>query len=180
MGGMQRALLVFLLGALACAPAASAEEPRAVMTTPPESVEPGKPWVFTVELNGFRRPTVPAMIGRRGGRTVGAELQQMPPSGDGRAGFRLTMLFPHEGRWRLRLFAGNRRFAFPPVQVGGDRMPQSWVAVPMGGGGRGGGVAAWVLSLAGIALAGAGVAAVRRRGSRPAPRPRSSAAPRPS
>jgi hypothetical protein len=176
---MKRTLLVLLLAALACAPAASAEEQHAVMTTPPESVEPGKPWEFTVELNGFRRPTAPAMIGRRGGRTVGAELQKMPPSGDGRAGFRLTMVFPHEGRWRLRLFAANRRFAFPPVQVGGDRMPQNWVAVPMSGGGRDG-VAAWVLSFAGIALAGAGVAAVRRRGSRPAPRPRSSAAPRPS
>jgi hypothetical protein len=210
---MKRTMLVFLVGALACAPAAAAKGPHAILTTPPETVEPGKPWQFTVELNEFRRPPVPAMIGRRGGRTVGAEVEKTPASMDGAAGFRFTMVFPRAGSWKLRLFAGKRRFAFPAVQVGGPVEAQEYVAFPIGSGmegtggdfspnqvpggesadetvlparveasvGSGGsGIGGWLLPLLGVALAGAGVAAVTRRGSRRAHRPRSSAAPPPS
>jgi hypothetical protein len=204
---MKRPLLAFLLAALVLAPAASAKGPHAILTTPRETVEPGKPWQFTIELNEFRRPPVPAMIGRHGARTVGAEVERTPASIHGAAGFRFTMIFPREGRWKLRLFAGKRRFAFPAVQVGGARMPQDYVAFPIGsqmegvGGdfspnqvpsGRGqtpqegsdpsqdGGIASWLLPLLGIALAGAGVAVVTRRGSRQARRPPTSAARPPS
>src|SRR3954454_14404170 len=98
---MKRILLIALAAGLVLAPAASAKGPHAVLTAPRETVEPGKPWEITVELNEFRHPPHPAMIGRQGGRTVGAEIEKVP-SGIGAAAFRVTMLFPREGRWTLR------------------------------------------------------------------------------
>jgi hypothetical protein len=202
---MKRLLLALLLAGLALAPGASAKGPHAVLTTPRETLEPGKPWQFTVELNEFRHPPVPAMIGKRGDRTVGAEVEPTPAAIDGAAGFRFTMIFPREGRWKLRLFAGKRRFGFPAVQVGGARMPQDYVAFPIGSDTEGvggdfspnqvqggesadetvrpeddGGIGPWLLPLLGAALAGAGVAAVTRRGSRQSRRPRTDAARPPS
>ena len=201
---MKRSLLVLLLAGLVFAPAAFAKGPHAFLTTPRENVAPGLPWEVTVELNEFRHPPVPAMIGRRGGRTVGAEVEKTPASMPGAAGFRLTMVFPREGRWKLVMFAGKRRFVFPAVHVGGAGMPQNYVAFPIGSeaarAGAGGvwttdeapaetavsssrgqtrqegsdpsqddgndGIGAWILPLLGVVLAGAGVAAVTRRGSR--------------
>lgn len=190
---MKRSLVVLLLACLALAPAASAKGPHAILTTPRETVEPGKPWQFTVELNEFRHPPVPAMIGRRGTRTVGAEVERTPAGIDGAAGFRFTMIFPRKGVWALRLFAGKRRFAFPAVRVGGAVMPQDYVAFPVGSGmeGTGGNFSpngvtssqdggSWFLPLLGVVLAGAGVAAVTRRGSRRARRRPTGAPRRPS
>ena len=169
---MKRSVLVLLVAGLVFAPATVAKGPHAVLTTPRETVEPGKPWQFTVELNEFRHPPMPAMIGRRGDRTVGAEVERIPAAIDGAAGFRFTMVFPHEGRWKLRLFAGKRRFAFPAVRVGSYAARESATGD--------GGVGPWLLPLLGAALAGAGVAAVTRRGSRQARRPRTDAARPPS
>ena len=162
---MKRSLVVLLLAGLALAPGAAAKGPHAILTTPRETVEPGKPWQFTVELNEFRHPPMPAMIGRRGARTVGAEVERTPAGIDGAAGFRT-----------LRLFAGNRRFAFPAVRVPGARPPQEYVASPVGSGMEAadvpgaaeseGGIGLWVLPPLGVVLAGAGVAAVTQRGSR--------------
>ena len=201
---MKRLLLVLLLPGAVFAPTAVAKGPHAILTTPRETVEAGKPWPVTVELNEFRHPPVPAMIGRRGDRTVGARMEKTPASMQGAAGFRFTMVFPTDGRWKLRMFAGKRRFAFPAVRVGGAQLPQDYVAFPIGSeaarqgaGGvyttdeapaemevsdRGqekgsdpsrddGGTGAWILPLLGVVAAGAGVAAVRRRGWRLAPRP---------
>jgi hypothetical protein len=154
---MKRALFVLLLAALVVAPAASAKGAHAILTTPRETVEPGKPWQVTVELNEFRRPPVPAMIGRRGARTVGAEAEKVPASMDAAAGFRFTMVFPREGHWKLRLFAGNRRFAFPAVAVGGAAMPQNYVAFPVGSeADRAGGSGVWTTDEAPAAPAGRG------------------------
>jgi hypothetical protein len=202
---MKRMLIVLLATGLVLAPAAAAKGPHAILSTPRETVEPGKPWQVTVELNEFRHPPTPAMIARRGPRTVGARMEKTPASIDGAAGFRFTMIFPREGTWRLRMFAGKRRFAFPAVQVGGAAMPQNYVAFPIGSeparagangvwttdeapadttgdgvlpperidyadvapaGEDSGGIGPWLLPLLGVALAGAGVAAVTRRGSR--------------
>jgi hypothetical protein len=199
---MTRILVLLLVAGLVLAPAAVAKGPHAVLTTPRETVEPGKPWEFTVELNEFRRPPRPAVIGIQGPRRVSAEVERTPSSIDGAAGFRVTMTFPRHGRWKLRIVAGKRRFAFPAVGVGSGRLPQDYVAFPIGsyayrqsGGGvfttdeapadtspvpatstvadasstkddSGGGIGPWLLPLLGVVLAGAGVAAVTRRGSR--------------
>jgi hypothetical protein len=141
---MKRALLVFLFGALVVAPAASAKGPHAVLTTPRETVEAGRPWEVTVELNEFRRAPVPALIARSGARTVGAEVERTPASIDGATGFRFTMTFPRDGRWKLWVFAGKKRFSFPAVDVGGAAMPQNYVAFPVGSeAARAGGNAVW-------------------------------------
>jgi hypothetical protein len=129
---MRRSLLVLLLAGLVFAPAAIAKGPHAVLTTPRETVEAGKPWEVTAELNEFRHAPVPAMTARRGDRTIGAEVEKVPAGMDGAAGFRFTMVFPREGRWRLRLYAGKRRFVFPAIVVGGAAMPRSYVAFPVG------------------------------------------------
>jgi hypothetical protein len=193
---MKRILLIALAAGLVLAPAASAKGPHVVLTAPRETVEAGKPWQITIELNEFRHPPDPAVIGRHGGRTVGAEIEKVRSSIDGAAAFRVTMIFPSEGRWKLRMFAGKRRFRFPAVPVGGARAPQDYAAFPVGSeaarqgaGGvwttdeapppepvsyagpaasddAGGGVGPWILPLLGVVLAGAGVAAVTRRGSR--------------
>jgi hypothetical protein len=192
---MKRTLLVLLAAGLAVAPAAAAKGPHVILTTPREFVQPGKPWLFTVELNEFRGAPRPAMTGRLGPRTVGAHLEKTPSSIDGATAYRVAMIFPKQGHWELRLYAGKHRFAFPAVDVGGAWMPQDYVAFPVGSGMEGeggdfspnqaaggeetgpadppvaktegdGGMGAWVLPLLGVALAGAGVAAVTRRGSR--------------
>jgi hypothetical protein len=85
-----------------------------------------------VELNEFRHAPVPAMIGRRGDRTVGARVEKTPAGMPGAAGFRFTMVFPADGRWKLQMFAGKRQFTFPGVQVGAAAMPQDYVAFPIG------------------------------------------------
>ena len=202
---MKRSLTALLLAGLALAPVASAKGPHAILTTPPEVIQAGEPWEFTIELNEFRDPPVPAMIARRGGRTVGARVRKVPASMSGAAGFKFTMVFPSQGRWKLRMFAGKRRFSFASVDVGGATAPPDYVAFPLGSeaaeqdaGGvyitddapaapavaasapaerdadtdtdtdtdTDGGMGAWVLPLLGVVLAGAGVAAVSRRGSR--------------
>ena len=129
---MKRSLLVLLLAGLVFAPAAAAKGPHAILTTPRETVEAGKPWEVTVELNEFRHPPVPAMIATDRSRTIRAEVEKVPASMDGAAGFKFTMVFPREGHWKLRLFAGKRRFVFPPILVGGSAMPQNYVAFPIG------------------------------------------------
>jgi hypothetical protein len=129
---MKRSLLVLLLAGLVFAPAAIAKGPHAILTTPRETVKAGRPWEVTVELNELRNPPVPAMIARQGDRTIGAEVEKVPASMDGAAGFKFTMVFPGEGRWRLRLYAGKRRFVFPAIAVGGAAMPQNYVAFPIG------------------------------------------------
>jgi hypothetical protein len=192
---MKSMLIVSLTALLVFAPAAAAKGPHVVLTTPGESVEPGKPWEFTVELNEFPdRPHV-AVTGRLGSRTVGGRVERTPSSMTGAAGYRITMVFPDAGRWTLRLFAGAKRFAFPAVDVGGTTVPQDYIAFPIGSDIPGqitnfspsdapepapaeaatktetasaddGGIGPWALPLLGVVLAGAGVAAVSRRGWR--------------
>jgi hypothetical protein len=194
---MKRTVLVFLLGALACAPAAAAKGPHAILTTPREAAEPGKPWEFTMELYAFADSPQPAIIGRRGARTVGAEVEKVHSAMADAAAFRFTMVFPSRGSWKLLMFAGDRRFAFPAVRVGGARTQPDYItAFPISRGqtpisdrsqkegsdpsdvdsGGDGGIGPWLLPLLGVMAAGLGVAAIRRRGWRLAPRPPTGAA----
>jgi hypothetical protein len=41
------------------------------------------------------------------------------------------MVFPTEGRWKLMLIAGERRFRFPALDVGGAA-PPDYVSFPVG------------------------------------------------
>jgi hypothetical protein len=206
---MTRILVVLLAAFLAIAPAAAAKGPHAILTSGPDALEPGTPWVATVELNEFRRAPHPRMIATQGARTVTAKVEKAASSIDGARAFKLTTVFPTDGRWKLTLVAGEGRLRFPAVNVGSGDVPQDYVAFPVGSEAArqgGGGVymeqeqepvpvepgdngvqspqvfkayegsddsgdeatlrAWWLLPVAGVVLAGAGVATVRRRGSR--------------
>jgi hypothetical protein len=129
---MTRKLVVLLAFGLLLAPAASAKGPHAVLSSGPESVEAGRPWVATVELNEFSRTPHPRFIASRGDRRVTAKLRPVPASVPGAAGFRLRVVFPTDGRWRLALVAAERRFSFPLLAVGSGDVPQDYVAFPKG------------------------------------------------
>ena len=129
---MTRALVVLLAVGLVLAPAAVAKGPHAILTSGPEAVEPGQPWEATVELNEFRTAPRPALIARRGNRTVRADVANAAASMAGARAFRVTTVFPADGRWRLTLVAGKRRMRFPAVNVGSGEAPQDYVAFPIG------------------------------------------------
>ena len=204
---MTRILVVLLAVGLTIAPAAAAKGPHAILTSGPDAVEPGQPWEATVELNEFRRTPELRMIARQGDRTVAAKVEKAASSIIGARAFKVTTVFPADGRWKLTLVAGERHMRFPAVNVGSGEVPQDYVAFPVGSEAAragGGGVymepepadpvadgengvrapevfkaytgsesgddatlrAWWLLPVVGVVLAGAGVAAVRRRGSR--------------
>jgi hypothetical protein len=129
---MGRKLAALLVAGLVFAPAASAKGPHAVLTSGPEAVEAGKPWVATIELNEFRREPHPVVVATRGERRVSGRLRQVPASMPGAAGFKVRMVLPTEGRWRLGVIAGKRRFVFPALGVGSGNPPQDYVVFPKG------------------------------------------------
>ena len=129
---MTRKLVLLLAVGLVVAPAASAKGPHAVITSGPDAVRPGKAWIATLELNEFSRPPQPVMVASRGDRHVTALLRPVPASMPGATGFKVRMVFPSDGRWRLAVVAERRHFAFPAVAVGGAEAPQDWVAFPKG------------------------------------------------
>jgi hypothetical protein len=130
---MARKLVVLLVAGLVLAPAASAKGPHAVLTAGPDAVEAGRPWVATIELNEFPGQPHPRALATRGERRVTGQLRPVPASMAGAAGFKLRMVLPAEGRWRLTVVAGKRRFAFPALNVGGGVAPADYVAFAKGG-----------------------------------------------
>jgi hypothetical protein len=129
---MTRTLVVLLAVGLMLAPAAVAKGPHAILTSGPDAVEPGKPWVATIELNEFRAAPRPVLTASRGDRTVRAAVDGAAASMAGARAFRVTTVFPAKGRWKLTLVAGDRRMRFPAVNVGSGEVPQDYVAFPIG------------------------------------------------
>jgi len=129
---MTRKLVVLLVAGLVFAPAASAKGPHAVLTSGPEAVEAGRPWEATIEFNEFRRRPHPVVVATRGDRRVRGQLRRVPASMAGQAGFKLRIVLPTDGRWRLTVVAEKRSFAFPALVVGSGSAPQDYVAFPKG------------------------------------------------
>jgi hypothetical protein len=129
---MTRILVVLLALGLALAPAAVAKGPHAILTSGPEAVKAGTPWEATVELNEFRAAPTPLLIAIRADGHVDAKLRKAPAGMPGALGFKATMVFPTEGRWKLMLIAGERRFRFPALDVGSGAAPQDYVSFPVG------------------------------------------------
>jgi hypothetical protein len=129
---MTRRLVALLVLGLVVAPAASAKGPHAVLTSGPEAVKAGRPWVATVELNEFPRQPHPRVVATRGERRVTAQLRRAQASMVGAAGFKLRLVFPTEGRWRLAVIAEKRRMVFPALRVGSGDAPHDYVAFPKG------------------------------------------------
>jgi hypothetical protein len=130
--GMKRMLVVPLLAGLVLTPAAMAKGPHAILTSGPEGIEVGRPWESTIELNELRGTPRPSFVAIRPDGHVDAELRRVPASMRGALGFKAEMIFPAEGRWRLLLIAGKRRFRFPAVDVGSDRAPHHYVSFAVG------------------------------------------------
>ena len=129
---MAPTLAALLVVGLVLAPAASAKGPHAVLRSGPEAVEAGRPWVATIELNEFPREPHPRVIATRGDRRVTGRLRRVAAGIVGVAGFKLRLVFPTEGRWRLAVVAEKRRFAFPALDVGSGDAPHDYVAFPKG------------------------------------------------
>jgi hypothetical protein len=129
---MTRKLVVLLVAGLVFAPSATAKGPHAVLTSGPEAVEPGRAWVATVELNEFPSRPHPRAVATQGDRRVTGQLRRVPASMPGADGFKLRMVFPTEGRWRLAVVAEKRRFVFPALRVGDGQAPLDYVAFPKG------------------------------------------------
>jgi hypothetical protein len=117
--------------ALALAPAAAAKGPHAILSSGPQPVEAGKPWEVTLEVMETRGKPRPVLTARRGERLV-AVRGSLVDSDEFMTRYRLEVVFPTEGRWRIGVADRKRRFEFPAVQVGGDRVPQDYVSFPNG------------------------------------------------
>jgi len=129
---MKRILVVLVVAGLVLAPAAVAKGPHAILTSGPQPIEAGVPWEATIALNEFADAPEPSLIGIRADGHVDAKARKVPASMRGALGFKMTMVFPNEGRWRLMLIAGKRRFNFPAVAVGSGQAPQDYVSFPVG------------------------------------------------
>jgi len=129
---MTRILVVLVVAGLVLAPAAVAKGPHAILTSGPEAVDAGTPWEATVELNEFPAAPNPLLVAIRPDGHVDAKLRKVPASMADALGFKATMVFPAEGRWKLMLIAGERRFRFPALDVGGGAGPQDYVSFPEG------------------------------------------------
>ncbi len=121
---------------LALAPAALAKGPHAVVTPGPDGIEPGRPWVATLELNEFDERTASAA---RPTVLVRSKAQRFSVPARRVAGrrFRLRLSFPRPGRWHYTVLDGTpaqRIFRFPPVIVapGLRRDTRAYVAFPRG------------------------------------------------
>jgi hypothetical protein len=129
---MRTLIVVSLVASLVLAPAALAKGPHAILTTGPDPIEVGRPWESTIELNEVPGRPRPSFVAIRPDGHVDALIRRAPASMPGALGFKATMIFPAEGRWKLLLIAGPRRFSFPPVEVGSGRPPQDYVSFAAG------------------------------------------------
>ena len=124
---MRRTLGFVLMAALALAPAATAKGPHAVLSSGDRPVEAGRAWHVMVELVEFgqRRPH-PVLFASDAERLIALRGSR------GGARYAFRVVFPAEGRWRLTLADGTRRFVFPAVSVGSGDVPRDYVAFPKG------------------------------------------------
>jgi hypothetical protein len=197
---MKRIVVVLLFAGLALAPDAGAKGPHAVLSSDAAAVAAGKPWNVTIEMVETKARGRPTLLARREDRLVATH--GMLVGSDGVAArYRMRVVIPGDGRWRLTLVDGKRHFRFPSVTVGSGERPHDYVAFPLGsrahrqgGGGpwiepdvpAGGsdeplepevvqiadtdsgdddesGIPFWILSVAGLVVAGAGAGAWRLR-----------------
>jgi hypothetical protein len=129
---MTRKLVVILVLGLVLAPAAAAKGPHAILTSGPDAVEPGSPWEATLEFMEVTREQAPTVIATRGGRRFTGSVRPAVSAQTDVTAYRLTMAFPANGRWKLTVVAGKRRFRFPAVDVGSGVAPQDYVSFPVG------------------------------------------------
>jgi hypothetical protein len=128
---MKRMVVVLVFAGLALAPAANAKGPHAVLSSDAAAVAAGKPWKVTIELMETKALGRPALLARRQDRLI-ATRGKLVASDAVVARYRLRVVLPSDGRWRLTLVDGKRHFRFPSVAVGSGERPLDYVAFPLG------------------------------------------------
>jgi hypothetical protein len=128
---MKRILVVLLFAGLALAPDASAKGPHAVLSSDAAAVASGKPWNVTIEMMETKARGRPTLLARRQDRLV-ARRGKLVGSDGVAARYRMRVVLPSDGRWRLTLVDGKRHFRFPSVAVGSGERPLDYVAFPLG------------------------------------------------
>jgi hypothetical protein len=128
---MTRILALLVIAGLVLAPSALAKGPHAILSSKSEPVEAGRPWHVTLELMEMRGRARPTLLARREDRIVAVRGRLVESDGF-LDSYRLEVVFPNDGRWRLTLVDRKRQFAFPAVAVGSGRAPQDYVAFPKG------------------------------------------------
>ncbi|MEA2408432.1 MAG: hypothetical protein QOE69_2551 [Thermoleophilaceae bacterium] len=198
---MKRILLVLVAGSLVLAPPAFAKGPYAVLWSDEEPIEPGQPWVTVAELNELDVGAAPKLVAVKGDRRVPAQMRRLPDDTFKTtlvfpAAGRWRLLLNAGGRslWfkGIRVGTGLPPKDYLAFPAGTDAAKHGATFIHMDHGGVGGGVGGggdddddggdggrggvpWILPLAGLVLAGAGVAIrLRPRGRR-----RGSGAPQP-
>jgi hypothetical protein len=128
---MKRMVVVLVFAGLALAPAANAKGPHAVLSSDAAAVAAGKPWKVTIEMMETKALGRPALLARRQDRLI-ATRGKLVASDAVVARYRLRVVLPSDGRWRLTLVDGKRHFRFPSVAVGSGERPLDYVAFPLG------------------------------------------------
>lgn len=136
-----------LLAALALAPAAVAKGPHASVASGPEGIAPGEPWVteltFVEYLSRDAKAARPVVVLRSGATRFAVRPRRISVYAPGEpemlaeARYRLRVVFPRAGRWTYTVHDGtraNKRFRFPPAQIGGGaaRVETGYVEFPVG------------------------------------------------
>jgi hypothetical protein len=129
---MKRIVVVLVFAGLALAPAASAKGPHAVLSSDAAAVAAGKPWNVTIEMMETRARGRPTLLARRQDRLVATRGKLVGSDGVATR-YRMRVVLPSDGRWRLTLVDGKRHFRFPSVAVGSGERPVDYVAFPLGG-----------------------------------------------
>jgi hypothetical protein len=128
---MKWIVVVLLFAALVLAPDASAKGPHAVLSSNAAAVAAGKPWNVSIEMMETRAGGRPTLVARRQDRLVATRGKLVASDGLA-ARYRMRVVLPSDGRWRLTLVDGKRHFRFPSVVVGSGERPLDYVAFPLG------------------------------------------------
>lgn len=128
---MKLIVVVLLFAGLALAPDASAKGPHAVLSSDAAAVAAGKPWNVTIEMMETRARRPPTLLARRQDRLI-ATRGRLVASDGVTTRYRMRVVLPSDGRWRVTLVDGKRHFKFPSVAVGSGQRPLDYVAFPLG------------------------------------------------
>jgi hypothetical protein len=188
---MKPALFLAIVAALAVAPAAAAKGPHAILSSGDDPVAPDTPWNASVELVEFGdRVAQPVLIASRGDRRVAVRGSQggsryafrvvFPAAGRWRLALvdaKRRFVFPAvsvgtgdtpadyvafpKGSMAARQGGGGVYYEPDEPPASGRPLPPETISLAEPS--SGGGFPLWTLPVAGVVLAGAGIATLRAR-----------------
>jgi hypothetical protein len=102
-----------------------------VLSSNADAVEAGETWAVTLEMMETKAPGQPTLLARQADRMVAMRGRRVWSDGFA-ARYKLRVVLPTDGRWKLTVVDGKRHFRFPAVAVGSGRAPVDYVAFPQG------------------------------------------------